>query len=194
VSLLIYDESWLDINNLDLMREIMIIIHIHALYQTLLSCIQLIFVSLIFRYVEKFLEFRSDEDSDRVCKEMNDKRRLIIQDLCNDLSYHCKRWRIQFYINWRTKNDEWKQDDNIMLLNLILKLLHCAKDFNWIFDHTLSKLFNNMLIIDQEIVRWLYLSERVIKWDFNVWKRCRKCKFFIMSETELNLLQACISS
>jgi len=41
------------------MREIMIIIHIHTLYQTLLSCIQLIFVLLIFRYVEKLLEFKS---------------------------------------------------------------------------------------------------------------------------------------
>ncbi len=46
-----------------------------------------------------------------------------------------------------------------MLLNLILKLLHCMKDFNWIFNHTLSKLFNSMLIVDQEIVKWLYLNE-----------------------------------
>ncbi len=77
----------------------MIIVHIHALYQTLLSCIQSIFVSLILKYVKKFLEFRSDDDSDRVCREMNDERRLIIQDLCDDLSYHCKRLKIQFYIN-----------------------------------------------------------------------------------------------
>jgi len=42
------------------------------------------------------------------------------------------------------------------------------KDFNWIFNHTLSELFDNMLIIDQEIVRWLYLSERITRWDFNV--------------------------
>jgi len=81
------------------MREITIIIHIHALYQTLLSCIQLIFVLLIFRYVEKLLEFKSDEDSNRVCKKVNDKKRFIIQDLCNDLNYHCKRLRIQLYIN-----------------------------------------------------------------------------------------------
>jgi len=67
------------------MREIMIIVHVHALYQTLLSCIQLIFVLLIFRYVKKFLEFKSNEDSNRICKEMNDEKRLIIQDLYNDL-------------------------------------------------------------------------------------------------------------
>ncbi len=77
----------------------MIIVHIHALYQTLLSCIQLIFVSLIFKYVEKLLEFKSDDDSDRICKEMNDERRLIVQDLYDDLNYHCKKLRIQFYIN-----------------------------------------------------------------------------------------------
>jgi len=77
----------------------MIIIHVHALYQTLLSCIQLIFVSLIFRYVEKLLEFRSDEDSDRVCRKVSNKKRLIIQNLCNDLSYHHKKLRIQFYID-----------------------------------------------------------------------------------------------
>ncbi len=135
------------------MKEIMIIIHVHALYQTLLSCIQLIFVFLIFKYVEKLLESKSDDDSDRISKKMNDERRLIIQDLCNNLSYHCKRLRIQFYINWRIKNDEQEQNDNIMLLNLILKLLHCAKDLDWIFDHTLSELFNSMLIIDWEIVR-----------------------------------------
>ncbi len=88
------------------MKKVMIIVHIHALYQTLLSCIQSIFVSLILKYVKKFLEFRSDDDSDRVCREMNDERRLIIQDLCDDLSYHCKRLKIQFYINWRIKNNE----------------------------------------------------------------------------------------
>ncbi len=76
------------------MKEVMIIIHIHALYQTLLSCIQLIFVSLIFKYVKKLFESRSDEDSDRVCKKMNNKKRLIVQDLCNDLSYYCKKLRI----------------------------------------------------------------------------------------------------
>jgi len=148
VSFLIYDESWLNINDLDSMKEIMIIVHIHALYQTLLSCIQLIFVFLIFKYVKKLLESKSNEDSNRICKKMNDEKRLIVQDLCNDLSYCCKRLRIQFYINWRTENDEQRWDDNIILSNLILKLLHYAKDLNWIFDHTLSELFNSMLIID----------------------------------------------
>jgi len=81
------------------MRKIIIIIHVHALYQTLLLCIQLIFVLLIFKYVKKFLEFKSNEDNDRICKEKNDEERLIIQDLCNDLSYHHKKLRIQFYIN-----------------------------------------------------------------------------------------------
>ncbi len=168
------------------MREIMIIIHIHALYQTLLSCIQSIFVSLILKYVKKFLEFRSNDDSNKVRREMNDERRLIIQDLYNDLSYHHEKLRIQLYINWRTENDEWRQDDNIMLLNLILKLLHYAKDLNWNFNHTLSELFNSMLIVDWEIVRWLHLSERITRWDFNVWKCCRKCKSFVMSEIELD--------
>ncbi len=168
------------------MKEIMIIIHVHALYQILLSCIQLIFVSLILRYVKKLLEFRSNKDNDRIGRKMNDEKRLIVQDLCNDLSYHHKRLRIQLYIDWRIKNDEWEWNDNIMLSNLILKLLHYAKDLNWIFDHTLSELFNSTLIVDWEIVRWLYLSERITRWDFNVWKRCRKCRSFIMSKTELN--------
>ncbi len=168
------------------MKEIMIIVYVHALYQTLLSCIQSIFVSFILRYVEKLLEFKSDDDSNRVCKEMNDERRLIVQDLCDDLSYHCKKLRIQLYINWRTENDEQEQDDNIMLSNLILKLLHYAKDLDWIFNHTLSELFNNTLIVDQEIVRQLHLSERITRWDFNVWKCCRKCRSFIMSKTRLN--------
>ncbi len=186
MSLSIYDESWLDIDDLDSMREIMIVVHVHALYQTLLSCIQSIFVSLILRYVEKLLESRSNEDSDRICKEVNDKERLIVQDLCNDLSYHHEKLRIQFYIDWRTENDERERDDDIMLSNLVLKLLHCAKDLDWIFDHTLSELFNSTLIVDQEVVKRLHLSERITKRDFNVWKRCRKCKSFIMSETELD--------
>ncbi len=168
------------------MKEVMIIVHVHALYQTLLSCIQSIFVSFILRYVEKLLESRSDEDSNKVCREMNDKKRLIVQDLCNDLSYHCKRLRIQLYINWRTENDEWKRDDNIMLSNLILKLTHCVKSLNWIFDHTLSELFDSTLIVDQEIVRWLHLSERITRQDFNIWKRCRECRSFVMSKTRLN--------
>ena len=184
--LLIYDESWLNINDLDSMKEVMIIIHIHALYQTLLSCIQSIFVFLIFKYVKKFLKFRSNEDSNRICREMSDEERLIVQDLCNNLSYHHERLRIQFYISWRTENDEQEQDDNIMLSNLILKLLHYAKDLNWIFNHTLSELFDSTLIVDQEIVRWLHLSERITRWDFNIWKCCKKCRSFIMSETELN--------
>jgi len=81
------------------MKEIMIIIHVHALYQILLSYIQLIFVLLILKYIKKLLEFKSNEDNNRVCKEINNERRLIIQDLCNDLNYHCKKLRIQFYIN-----------------------------------------------------------------------------------------------
>ncbi len=81
------------------MKEVIIIVHVHALYQTLLSCIQLIFVFLIFKYVKKLLKSRSNEDSNRVCREVNDKKRLIIQNLCNDLSYHHKRLRIQFYID-----------------------------------------------------------------------------------------------
>ena len=81
------------------MKEIMIIVHVHALYQTLLSCIQLIFVLLILRYIKKILESRSNENSDRICKRVNNEKRLIIQDLCNDLSYHRKRLRIQLYIN-----------------------------------------------------------------------------------------------
>ena len=164
----------------------MIIVHIHALYQTLLSYIQLIFIFFIFKYVKKLLEFKSNENSDRVRREMNDEERLIVQDLCNDLRYYHKRLRIQFYINWRIENDEWEWNDDIMLLNLILKLMHYVKDLNWIFDHTLSKLFNSTLIVDQEIVKWLHLSKRIIKWDFNIWKYCRKCRSFIMSKTELN--------
>ncbi len=156
----------------------MIIIHIHALYQTVLSCIQSIFVSLILRYVKKFLEFKSNENSNRIHKRMKNKKRLIVQDLCNDLNYNCKRLRIQFYINWRIENDEQKQDDNIMLSNLILKLLHYVKDLNWIFNHTLSELFNSTLIVDWKIVKWLHLSERITKWDFNIWKCCRKCRIF----------------
>ncbi len=186
MNLLIYDESWLDINDLSLMKEIMIIVYVHALYQTLLSCIQSIFVSFIFKYVKKLLEFRSNDDSDRVHRKMNDEERLIVQDLCNDLSYYCKRLRIQFYINWRTENNKWEWDNNIMLLNLILKLAHCAKDLNWIFDYTLSKLFNSLLIVDQEAMRLLHLSEKITRRDFNVWKRCRKCRSFIMSKTRLN--------
>ncbi len=81
------------------MKEIMIVVHVHVLYQTLLSCIQLIFISFILRYFKKLLESKSNEDSDRVCKKMNNKERLIIQDLYNDLSYYYKRLRIQFYIN-----------------------------------------------------------------------------------------------
>ncbi len=130
MNLLIYDESWLNINDFNSMKEIMIIIHVHVLYQTLLSCIQLIFVFLIIKYVKKLLESKSNDDSDRIYKEVNNERRLIIQDLCNDLSYYHKRLRIQFYINWRTENDEWRWNDNIMLLNLILKLLHYVKDNN----------------------------------------------------------------
>ncbi len=186
MSLLIYDELWLSINDLDSMREVMIIVHIHALYQTLLSCIQSIFVLFILKYVKKLLEFKSNDDSDRVCREMNDER-LIVQDLCNDLNYHCKKLRIQLYINWRTENDEWEWDwsDNIMLLNLILKLMHCMKDLNWIFNHTLSELFNSTLIVDQEIVRWLHLSERVTRWDFNVWKYLlRSCLDHSIKETQ----------
>ncbi len=186
MSLFIYDESWLNIDDLDSMKEITIIIHVHALYQTLLSCIQSIFVLLILKYVKKFLESKSNEDNDKICRRMNDEKRLIVQDLCNNLSYHHKRLRIQLYINWRIENDEQEWNDNIMLSNLILKLLHYAKDFNWIFDYTLSKLFNSMLIINQEIMKQLHLSERIIKWDFNVWKCCKKCKSFVMSKTELN--------
>ena len=39
------------------MKEIAIVVYVHALYQTLLSDIQSIFVFLILRYVEKLFEF-----------------------------------------------------------------------------------------------------------------------------------------
>ncbi len=186
MNLLIYDESWLDIDYLDSMREIMIIVYVHALYQTLLSDIQMIFVSLILRYVEKLFESNEDWDSNRICRNLNDEERLIVQSLYDDLSYRCKRLKIQFLINWRIKSDEWRWNDDIMLLNLILKLAHCAKDFNWVFNHTLSELFNSTLVLDWKTMRLLHLSKKITKQDFNIWKRCKKCKSFIMSETELD--------
>ncbi len=60
------------------MKEIMIIIHVHMLYQILLSCIQLIFVLLIFKYVKKLLESKSNDDSDKVYRKINDEERLIV--------------------------------------------------------------------------------------------------------------------
>ncbi len=112
------------------MKEVMIIVHVYVLYQTLLSDIQMIFVSFILRYVKKLFESNEDQDSNRIHKDLNVKERLIAQSLYNNLSYCCKRLRIQFLINWRTKSDEWEWDDDVMLSNLILKLAHCAKDFN----------------------------------------------------------------
>jgi len=120
VSFLIYDESWLNINDLSLMREIMIIVHVHALYQTLLSCIQSIFVFLIFKYIKKFLKFKSNDDSNRICKEVNDEKRLIVQDLCNDLSYHHKRLRIQFYII-----------ENLKMMNKNKMMISCCWTWFW---------------------------------------------------------------
>jgi len=77
----------------------MIIVHVYALYQTLLSCIQSIFVLLILKYIKKLLESRSNNDNNNIHKKMNNEERLIIQDLCDDLSYYHKRLRIQLYIN-----------------------------------------------------------------------------------------------
>ncbi len=148
MSLLIYDKSWLNINDLSSMKEVIIIVYVHALYQTLLSDIQTIFVSFILRYIEKLFEFNEDWDSNKVCRNLNVKERLIVQSLCNDLSYCCKKLRIQFLINWRIRSNEWEWNDDVMLLNLILKLAHCVKDFNWVFNHTLSELFNSTLVID----------------------------------------------
>ncbi len=84
----------------------MIVVYVHALYQTLLSNIQMIFVSLIFRYVKKLFEFNEDWSSDRVCRNLNDEKKLIVQSLYDDLSYHHERLRIQFLIDWRTRSDE----------------------------------------------------------------------------------------
>jgi len=77
----------------------MIIVYIHTLYQTLLSDIQMIFVFLIFKYVKKLFKSNEDQDSNRIHKDLNDEERLIVQSLCNDLSYHHERLRIQFLID-----------------------------------------------------------------------------------------------
>ncbi len=148
MNLLIYNESWFNINNLDSIEEVIIVVYVHALYQTLLSDIQSIFVSFIFRYVKKLFEFNEDWNSNKIYKDLNDEERLIVQSFYNDLSYHYEKLRIQFLIDWRIKSNEQEQDNDIMLLNLILKLVHCIKDFNWVFNHTLSKLFSNMLIVN----------------------------------------------
>jgi histidyl-tRNA synthetase len=95
MSLLFYDELRLNVDNLDSIKRILIIIHIHMLYQTLFSCIQSIFVLFILRYVRKLLKFRSNDDSDRICKKLNDKKRLIVHDLSDDLSYCHEKLRIQ---------------------------------------------------------------------------------------------------
>ncbi len=168
------------------MREIAIVVHVHALYQTLLSCIQSIFVLLILRYVEKLFESNENRNSNRVRRNLNDERRLIVQSLCDNLSYHRKKLRIQLLIDWRTRSNERERDDDIMLSNLVLKLAHCAKNLDWVFDHTLSELFDSSLIVDRRMMRLLHLSEKITKRDFNVWKRCRKCRSFIMSKTRLN--------
>jgi len=77
----------------------MIVVYVHALYQTLLSNIQSIFVSFIFKYVEKLFEFNENRDSNRVCKNLNNERRLNMQSLYNDLNYHHEKLKIQFLID-----------------------------------------------------------------------------------------------
>jgi len=54
INLLIYDESRLSINDLELIERIMIIIYIHALYQTLLHAFN---QSLSFSYLNMFESF-----------------------------------------------------------------------------------------------------------------------------------------
>jgi len=75
VSFFLYDESKFDINNLNSIERILIIIHIHALYQILLLCVQSIFVSLILKYVKKFLKSRSDDNSNRIRRKLNNEEK-----------------------------------------------------------------------------------------------------------------------
>ncbi len=36
------------------------------------------------------------------------------------------------------------------------------------------------------MMRLLHLSKKITRWDFNIWKCCKKCKSFIMLKTRLN--------
>ncbi len=81
---LIYDKSWLRICDLGLINKILVVINIYTLYKILLSRIQLIFLSLVLWYVEKFLESRGDKGKE-ICRKLYDRGKLIAHSLNNNL-------------------------------------------------------------------------------------------------------------
>ena len=151
MSFLFYDESRLRIDDLDAIDEITIMIDIHALYEILLSRIQIFLVILVLKYIRKFLESRSNEndrDNSRREREIDNKSeirrwRLILNRLSHYLSDQSHELLIQSDEDERRryeKNEE-RRRDVFRITNSILKLSKLSKSFDWIIDDLLSKFF-----------------------------------------------------
>ena len=151
MSFLFYDESRLRINDLNAIDEVTIMIDIHALYEILLSRIQVFFIILVLKYIRKFLESKSsenDRDNNRREKEIDDKSeirrwRLILNRLSHYLSDQSHELLIQSDEDERRRyeENEERRRDVFRITNSILKLSKLSKSFDWIIDNLLSKLF-----------------------------------------------------
>ena len=155
MNFLFYDESRLRIDDLDAIDEITIMIDIHALYEILLLRIQMFLVTLVLKYIRKFLESKSNEsdrDNNRRERKIDDKSeiwkwRLILNRLSHYLNDQSHKLLIQSDENERRRyeENEERRRDVFRITNSILKLSKLSKNFDWVIDDLLSKLFCTQL-------------------------------------------------
>ena len=172
-----YDESRLRIDDFDAIDEITIMIDIYTLYEISLSRIQMFFVTLVLKYIRKFLESKSNEenrDNNRREREIDDKSeiqrwRLILNRLSHYLSDQNHELLIQNDEDekWRYEENEERRRDVFRITNSILKLSKLSKSFDWIIDNLLSKLFCTQLDL-RNIFRVLHWS-RDLYIKYTIW-------------------------
>ena len=124
MSLLFYDQMRFDVNDYDAIDWVSIMIHTHTLYKILLSCIQTIFVFIIFKYIWEFLESKNEESDDRCWREyVNDKSELVDYDFNQYLNEDLEIEKLRNERRRRMRELDWNEKSDMIdrMSSLILK-------------------------------------------------------------------------
>ena len=185
MNFLFYDQTRFDIRDFDAIDEISIMIHAHTLYKILLSCIQTIFVFIIFKYIWKFLESKNEKSDDRCWREyVNDKNELVDYDFNQYLSEDFEIEEFRSERKRRIREFDWNEKNNMIdrISSLILKSDYSIEDLLRIVCNEFQKDLKIRLMfkIKLEII---HIMNEMIELNSTRWNALRDvCKFFVMSK------------
>ena len=185
MSFLLYDQTRFDIRDFDAIDEISIMIHAHTLYKILLSYIQTIFVFIIFKYIWKFLESKSEKNDDRCWHEyVNDKDELVDYDFNQYLSENLEIEKFRSEKKRRMRELDWNERSDIIdrMSSSILTNDYSIENLLRIVCNEFQKDLKIRLMFKIRL-EMIHIMNEMIELNSTRWNALRDvCKSFVMSK------------